>query len=480
MRSFFQCFSCVFRVFVDELKNYKSTMEREHQKAIQGNLVQLCNELSLEPLVTILNANDIFTDIDLQFIEAEPTLYNKNRKVCMDIKRKGPRAFDIFLKALCDTGQVHLAEAIYLTNHNLRHPDQPQLQNFNDIPVDAQMEEEGGGEGGKFNLFRHIRGKTSGRSPHPGNSASAASGNPVTQPSGEDEPMETGAGDMQQNIAGATNQPSFDSYDGNDSITYKMESDPRGYVLIINNEDFQHMRYRVGSDKDVRALESLFLAHGFEVELIHNQTTTQMKEKLESFAASDCHNNVHSTVVAILSHGVTGAVCGTNSILTDSHSFLSLKDVEAMFTGENCTALAKKPKMFIIQACRGSGEDQGVWVSDDPNSKADDEFAEKLKAERRRHYHPSQADVIFAYATVNEQKAYRNTVTGSPYIQSLCRTFNAYSRREHVADMLTRVTGEMAQLDMSNPGDPEPVKMVPQKTDTLTKRWFLNPKSYTS
>ncbi len=454
-------------------------MEEIHKKAIEGNLVMLCTDLTLEPLLSILHQNRIFSAIDLQFFDAEPTPYSKNRKLCLDIRRKGPKAFETFLKALCETEQVHLAEAIYLTNHNLRHSEQPQLQNFDDIPIDAQMEAEGGGEGGKFNLFACIRARSnsSNESSQPANSA-AASGNPVTQPSGEDEPMDIGAGEPQP--TGASNQPTLDSYDGNESVTYKMESEPRGYALIINNDDFLHMSNRRGSHKDVTALENMFLAHCFEVEIVHNLTTAQMKEKIESFAASDCHNNVHSAVVAILSHGVTGAVCGTDSILIDPTSFLPLKDMEAMFTGDRCVALARKPKMFIIQACRGPKEDEGVWVSDDPNSKADDDFAEQLKAERRRHYHPSQADVIFAYATVNEHKAYRNTVDGSPYIQSLCKTFNAFSRREHVADMLTRVTGEMAKLDMSNPGDPEPIKMIPQKTDTLTKRWFLNPRTHTS
>ncbi len=474
---------------MDELKNQDSAMEEIHKRAIEGNLVLLCTDLTLEPLLSILHQNRIFSAIDLQFFDAEPTPYNKNRKLCLDIRRKGPKAFETFLKALCETEQVHLAEAIYLTNHNLRHSDQPQLQHFDDIPVDAQMEPEGGGEGGRFNLFACIRARSnsSNESQQPTNSA-AASGNPVTQPSGEDEPMEIGAGDVQQNIAGqqslptgATYRGSLDSGDGKDPMAYRMESDPRGYVVIINNVVFDTMKNRIGSDEDATALENLFSAHGFEVDNDNrNLTTLQMKEKLQAFAASDCHKNVDSTVVVLLSHGVSVAVCGTDSIAGRPDTMLSLKDVEAMFTGERCIALATKPKMFIIQACRGPEEDHGVWVSDDPNSKADDEYAESLKAERRRHYRPSLADVIFAYPVVNEHIAYRNTVTGSPYIQKLCRIFNDHSQKEHVADMLTMVSGEIAKMDMANPYDPDPKKMQPEKRDTLTKKWFLNPKSSAS
>ena len=38
-----------------------------------------------------------------------------------------------------------------------------------------------------------------------------------------------------------------------------------------------------------------------------------MKDELAMFANKPEHKNVDSTIVAILSHGVEGAVCGTDS-----------------------------------------------------------------------------------------------------------------------------------------------------------------------
>ena len=41
-----------------------------------------------------------------------------------------------------------------------------------------------------------------------------------------------------------------------------------------------------------------------------------------------------------------------------------------------------------------------------------------------------------------------------------------------------QVTNDIAGRDMSNKGDSDtdPLKMLPQKTDTLRKFWYLNPK----
>ena len=43
-------------------------------------------------------------------------------------------------------------------------------------------------------------------------------------------------------------------------------------MLIINNKVFEHMMSRVGSDKDLEELETVFSKIGYEVEVKHNLT----------------------------------------------------------------------------------------------------------------------------------------------------------------------------------------------------------------
>ena len=49
-----------------------------------------------------------------------------------------------------------------------------------------------------------------------------------------------------------------------------MESEPRGYMLIISNKVFEKMARRLGSDNDLTALDTLFQKIGFEVDIKHN------------------------------------------------------------------------------------------------------------------------------------------------------------------------------------------------------------------
>ena len=57
-----------------------------------------------------------------------------------------------------------------------------------------------------------------------------------------------------------------------ESDRYRMSSEPRGYILIINNKVFKHMGQRVGSDKDLVELDRVFTRIGYEVEVKHNLT----------------------------------------------------------------------------------------------------------------------------------------------------------------------------------------------------------------
>lgn len=61
-----------------------------------------------------------------------------------------------------------------------------------------------------------------------------------------------------------------------------------------------------------------------------------------------------SVVVVIMSHGKLGAVVGVNSQSeTSADDDFSLEDIYTYFGPNNCPALLNKPKIIIIQACRG-------------------------------------------------------------------------------------------------------------------------------
>ena len=71
-----------------------------------------------------------------------------------------------------------------------------------------------------------------------------------------------------------------------------------------------------------------------------------MKSFVSLFNEADADYN--SAVVVLMSHGDTGYIYGTDD------EKVKLKDIQAEFEGNKCPKLQGKPKLFFIQACRGS------------------------------------------------------------------------------------------------------------------------------
>ena len=59
------------------------------------------------------------------------------------------------------------------------------------------------------------------------------------------------------------------------------------------------------------------------------------------------HSSFDCMIVAILSHGIDGAIYGI-----DEH-LVKVEDIVRYFDGQNCPTMAGKPKLFFLQACRG-------------------------------------------------------------------------------------------------------------------------------
>ena len=65
--------------------------------------------------------------------------------------------------------------------------------------------------------------------------------------------------------------------------TYRVRTNPKGWVLLINNENFESetVKTRIGADRDERNLEILFIQLGFRVLVRRDLTKQNMIEKLK-------------------------------------------------------------------------------------------------------------------------------------------------------------------------------------------------------
>lgn len=120
----------------------------------------------------------------------------------------------------------------------------------------------------------------------------------------------------------------------------------------------------------------------------------------------------------MLSHGEKGCVFGTDG------EKVFLKQLTFPFTSGSAPTLAGKPKLFFIQACQGDGYQKGFFPSQVRSREDTNKSQGGLEADAGPAYEeavPSQADFLMGMATVEEYKSFRNTVSGSIYIQELCR-----------------------------------------------------------
>ncbi|XP_035761975.1 caspase-8-like [Neolamprologus brichardi] len=234
----------------------------------------------------------------------------------------------------------------------------------------------------------------------------------------------------------------------NESDNYKLTHNPRGWCVVFNNEIFTgtHLKDRKGTQKDADALNAVFTRLGFQVKIHNNCTAEQMKKKINDLGRINFTSD-DALVVFVLSHGEKECVFGT-----DGERVL-LKELTDPFTSKRASTLTGKPKLFFIQACQGDGYQKGY-----PDDSSPDETV------------PELADFLIGMATVEECKSFRNTLTGSIYIQELCKQLKIAAERQEMDDILTVLTRVNREISK---GEYSTHKPMPEPKYTLTKKLVL-------
>uniref|UniRef100_A0A3Q3NNC0 Caspase-8-like n=1 Tax=Mastacembelus armatus TaxID=205130 RepID=A0A3Q3NNC0_9TELE len=243
---------------------------------------------------------------------------------------------------------------------------------------------------------------------------------------------------------------------------YKLDSDPVGLCVIINNENFTDCsdkpKRRHGTNED---LNYVFLISKFPTE---NLTQDQMDRALKCFPPK--HGDAF--ICCVLSHGAKGQVCGID------WKRLDIKQITRTFKATNTSALTDKPKVFLIQACQGSNVQRGVLPKD---VEADDALTSILEEDDDALTSiPEMADVLLAISTVEDYKARRNRRNGSWFIQSVCRQLeNSCPSGEDVVTILHRVNKEVGEIE-GDANEPGARKQMPEVRSTLRRKLVLSPR----
>ncbi|XP_013105770.1 caspase-8 [Stomoxys calcitrans] len=253
--------------------------------------------------------------------------------------------------------------------------------------------------------------------------------------------------------------PRTDHEDFDCTERYVIRKQQAGYVLIINqskfyeetNPEFKNLLpkipfkpYRAGTDVDRDNLKALFSSFGYTPLVRDNLTHEEMQHVIGQTVQKSLIRD--SLIVCILTHGMEGVVYGCNSIP------VSINTIKAIMAEDT---LKGKPKLLIIQACQ-----KNIAPLDTSVSNAENQLEKQPDA---------YADMLTAMSSIAGTEALRHTMTGSWFIESLCKLTAKWCTRKHMLDILTNVIADVAKRHDKNE------YMLPIMSTTLRKDFFLPP-----
>ena len=254
---------------------------------------------------------------------------------------------------------------------------------------------------------------------------------------------------------------------------YNMTAHPRGITLLVNIKLFasEKLPPRHGSEVDVRQVEALFTALGFEIRMKENLKRLQLLNEIDDVACQD-HSGYDCFVLWLMSHGRSGEVFCSDGNTIPIQTFCDMLS--------ECDTLRGKPKLFFIQACRGNEEDEGVSVATDIGISSNEQLSlnkvdsglgsvNKLAPRVPRH-----ADFLYAFSTVDEYVSYRHEALGSYYVRGLVEAFRGRVDNDHLLDILTVVNQKVSNMEAmeisgKNKNEIKIYKMMPEVKHTLRK-----------
>ncbi|XP_073342300.1 caspase-2 isoform X2 [Pagrus major] len=454
-------------------------MLEQDRRALRRRSAILCKQLVVDALlIQSLQADEVLTESMAESIMAEQTSQKRSWRLLLLLPKRGPKAFSSFCSALQETEQQHLCDLLTQS---------PEKDGRETHVESIQPEEEPEGEGGR--LVMHATEKM--RKRFVGSSLPLSTQEGIAAKRARTHESMEFSLDADSPINTPVLPCTPDFYLSHCQQSYRMNSSPRGFALVISNVTFDpcaapDLDPRKGGEVDDEVLRKVFTELDYLVTVHRDLTAQGMRTCIEKFCRRPEHRTVDSCVVCLLSHGVEGAIYGTDGQL------LQLDWVFEAFDNSHCPLLQNKPKMFFIQACRGEEMDCGVEQIDGPartcspsceqrdagrEGQGDADSRQRGDMGRPRIKLPQRSDMICGYASLKGTAAMRNTKRGSWFIQEINTALRLHARDKHLADILVQVNGRIKEREGYAPGTAHHrCKEMSEFTSSLCKDLFLFPK----
>ena len=196
-----------------------------------------------------------------------------------------------------------------------------------------------------------------------------------------------------------------------------------GHALIINNINIYRREKREGAEHDDVNLVNTFQLLGYICSQHRNKTADEILGLINWVVKID-HTHYNSFVCCLLSHGDSGKIFGSDD------KPIYLDDVKEDII--SIPSLLGKPKIFLVQACRGGRLPDARATEFDGDTSTN------------RILLPNESDVFFGYATTPNTKACRFTDIGSWYIIELTKSLKEHHKELDLISMVQLAHYEVA------------------------------------
>uniref|UniRef100_A0A8D0BP13 Caspase-1 n=1 Tax=Salvator merianae TaxID=96440 RepID=A0A8D0BP13_SALMN len=383
-------------------------------KEIRIQFINGVNETNIKQLLDKLLARHVMNEEELDEVKAERKKQDQARTLIDHVIKKGPKASQILIECL------HCCSAILAENLGLQVP-----------PAGPENEASSSHQG-----------------PKPMVSASAA------------QPSECKNGIT---LCPPNRLQEIQRKEGGEIYPIKDPNARSRLALIICNIEFESLLRREGAEVDLKEMTLLLEGLGYKVETETNLSSEDMTQCLKNFAAREEHKNSDSTFVVLMSHGIQAGLCGVKC-RDGSSDILTMDTVVATFNNWNCQGLRGKPKVIIIQACRG--ENKGYFFASDSVSPIPGQQSPEALVEDALKKLPKESDFLCLYSTTPDNVSWRSPEKGSLFIIKLIENIKQHAWNCNLEEIFRKVL----QYFENNPD-----QMPSKDRTTLTKKFYLFP-----
>jgi hypothetical protein len=194
--------------------------------------------------------------------------------------------------------------------------------------------------------------------------------------------------------------------------------------------EFEQLDRLPGGKKDEERMAVLCAALGFNVKIHRNLTGEEISRTVKSYGSKQ-HNGAFFLI--LLSHGTSvnnrPVVAGTDGTL------VVVNELERFFYASNCKLLHGKPKIFLIDACRGSQKEKTTSVMTTKESSTSLRSLGHLDSIETRS---DSADFLIIHASTDGNAALTSN-EGSYLTQMFVEVTSEADKTKSLRDIITRV-----------------------------------------